>query len=151
AVDYALQAWAKLWNKPQTKATNDQALAYLEKARALDPTVPEIWTNLAYAHARAAAFGWSPSRSESVRLNHEAAERAVALAPQSADAHYGLAGAMRFQGDLDRAFAEYETVVALNPNHAPGHAQLGWCWVLRGRPQEALPSYERAFRLSPRD
>jgi tetratricopeptide (TPR) repeat protein len=73
------------------------------------------------------------------------------LDPRSADAHYVLAGATRFQGDLDRALAEYETAVALNPNHAPAHAQIGICWVLRGRPQEALPYYDRAFRLSPRD
>src|SRR5262249_40682452 len=79
AIDYARKAWAELWNKPQTRATNDQALAYLEKALALDPNVPEIWTNLAYAHGRAALYGWSPSRSESQRLAREAAERAVAL------------------------------------------------------------------------
>src|SRR5438128_1969247 len=81
AVDYARKAWAEIWNKPQTKETNAQALAYLEKARALDPTVPEIWTNLAYAHQNAAFFGWSPSREESLRLAREAAVRAVALDP----------------------------------------------------------------------
>ena len=50
AVDYARKAWAELWNKPPTRETNDQAVAYLEKALALDPQVPEIWTNLSYAH-----------------------------------------------------------------------------------------------------
>src|SRR5262249_49191332 len=74
-VDYARKAWAELWNKPQSKETNDQALAYLEKALALDPNVPEIWTNLSYAHSRAEAFRWSPSRSESRRLALEAGER----------------------------------------------------------------------------
>jgi hypothetical protein len=49
----------------EDEATNDQALAYLEKALALDANVPEIWTNLAYVHGRAALFGWSASRSES--------------------------------------------------------------------------------------
>jgi adenylate cyclase len=152
AVDYARKAWAELWNKPQTKETNDQALAYLEKALALDPNVPEIWTNLAYVHGRAALFGWSASRSESRRLWREAAERAVALAPRSADAHYVLAGVLGGQGDFDRGCEESKTVVVLNPNHAPGHAQNGRiCWARRGRPQEALPYFERAFRLSPRD
>jgi TolB-like protein len=152
AIDYARKAWAELWNKPQTKETNAQALVYLEKARALDPTVPEIWANLAYAHQNAAFFGWSPSREESQRLAREAAVRAVALDPRSADAHYILGLTLRVQGDLDRMCEEYETVVALNPNHAPGVVTLGTCrLLLYGRPREALPYFERAFRLSPRD
>jgi TolB-like protein/class 3 adenylate cyclase len=151
AVDYARKAWAELWNKPVSKGTNDQAFSYLEKALALDPNVPEIWTNLSYAHGRAAVRRWGPSRPESLQLAREAGERAVALDPRSADARYVLAGAVREQGDLDRALAEVETAVALNPNHAPAHAMIGAGWLLRGHPREALPYYDRAFRLSPRD
>ena len=151
AIDYARKAWAEIWNKPLTQETNAQALAYLEQALALDPTVPEIWTNLAVAYQRAAFFGWSPSREESLRLAREAAERAVALDPRSADAHYVLGLMLRFQGDLDRLREESETVVALNPNHALGVAGLGIYRLLDGRPREALPYFDRAFRLSPRD
>jgi TolB-like protein/Tfp pilus assembly protein PilF len=151
AVDYARQAWAELWNKPPTKETNDQALAYLDQALALDPHVPETWTNISYAHARAVALRWSTSRSESLRLAREAGERAVALHPQSADAHYVLGLALRLQGNIDRALAENETAVILNPNHAPGHAGIGICWIVRGRPREALSYFDHAFRLSPRD
>jgi adenylate cyclase len=118
AIDYARKAWAELWTKPLTQETNAQALADLEQARALDPTVPEIWTNLAVAYQRAVFFGWSPSREESLRLAREAAERAVTLDPRSADAHYVLGLILRFQGDLDRLREASETVVALNPNHA---------------------------------
>ena len=151
AIDYARKAWAEIWNKPLTQETNAQALAYLEQARALDPTVLEIWTNLAVAYQRAAFFGWSPSREASLRLAREAAERAVALDPRSADAHYVLGLMLRFQGDLDRLREASETVVALNPNHALGVAGLGIYRLLDGRPREALPYFDRAFRLSPRD
>ena len=151
AIDYARKAWAELWNKPPTKETNDQAVAYLEKALALDPQVPEIWTNLSYAHSRAVVSRWSTSRPEPLRLAREAGERAVALNPRSADAHYVLGFAIRAQGDIDRALEENETAVILNPNHAPGHAGIGICWIMRGRPREALPYFDRAFRLSPRD
>ena len=101
AVDYARKAWAELWNKPPARETNDQAFAYLEKALALDPQVPEIWTNLSYAHARAAVSRWSTSRSGSLQLARAAGERAVALDPRSADAHYVLGFAIRAQGDID--------------------------------------------------
>jgi TolB-like protein/Tfp pilus assembly protein PilF len=151
AIDYARKAWAELWNKPPTRETNDQAFAYLEKALALDPQVPEIWTNISYAHSRAVVLRWSTSRPESLRLAREAGERAVELGPRSADAHYVLGFAIRVQGDIDRALAENETAVILNPNHAPGHAGIGICWIMRGRPREALPYFEHAFRLSPRD
>jgi TolB-like protein/Tfp pilus assembly protein PilF len=151
AVDYARKAWAELWNKPPARETNDQAFAYLEKALALDPQVPEIWTNLSYAHTRAAVARWSTSRSASLQLARASGERAVALDPRSADAHYVLGFAIRAQGDIDRALEENETAVTLNPNHAPGHAGIGICWIMRGRPREALPYFDHAFRLSPRD
>ena len=151
AVDYARKAWAELWNKPPSRETNDQAFAYLEKALALDPQVPEIWTNLSYAHARAAVSRWSTSRSGSQQLARASGERAVGLDPRSADAHYVLGFAIRAQGDIDGALAEYETAVTLNPNHAPGHAGIGICGIMRGRPREALPYFDHAFRLSPRD
>jgi adenylate cyclase len=151
AVDYARKAWAELWNKPPARETNDQAFAHIEKALALDPQVPEIWTNLSYAHTRAAVLRWSLSRSGSLQLARAAGERAVALDPRSADAHYVLGFAIRAQGDIDRALEENETAVLLNPNHAPGHAGIGICWIMRGRPREALPYFEHAFRLSPRD
>jgi adenylate cyclase len=151
AIDYARKAWAEIWNKPPARETNDQAFAYLEKALALDPQVPEIWTNLSYAHTRAAVARWSTSRSASLQLARASGERAVALDPRSADAHYVLGFAIRAQGDIDGALAEYETAVTLNPNHAPGHAGIGICWILRGRPREALPYFDHAFRLSPRD
>jgi TolB-like protein/Tfp pilus assembly protein PilF len=151
AVDYARKAWAELWNKPPARATNDQAFAYLDRALALDAQVPEIWTNLSYAHTRAAVARWSTSPPGSLQLARAAGERAVALEPRSADAHYVLGFAIRAQGDIDRALEEYETAVTLNPNHAPGHAGIGICWIMRGRPQEALPYFDHAFRLSPRD
>lgn len=151
AVDYARKAWAELWNKPPSRETNDQAFAYLEKALALDPQVPEIWTNLAYAHTRAAVSRRSTSRSGALQLARASGERAVALNPRSADAHYVLGFAIRAQGDIDGALAEYETAVTLNPNHAPGHAGVGICWIMRGQPREALPYFDHAFRLSPGD
>jgi len=151
AAAYARKAWAELWTKPQSKATNDQALAYLEQAHALDPNVPEIWTHLAYAHGRAVANRWSPSPPESLRLAREAGERAIALTPRSAAAHYALGFALRYQADIDRALTEFETAVALNPNYAPAHMQIGVCWLMRGRPRQALHSFERAFQLSPRE
>ncbi len=151
AIDYARKAWAELWNKPPARETNDQAFAYLDKALALDPQVPEIWTNLSYAHTRAAVARWSTSRPASLQLARAAGERAVTLEPRSADAHYVLGFAIRAQGDIDRALEENETAVTLNPNHAPGHAGIGICWIMRGRPREALPYFDHAFRLSPRD
>jgi tetratricopeptide (TPR) repeat protein len=133
AVDYTRKAWAELWNKPPARKTNDQAFAYLEKALALDLHVSDAWANLSYTHTRAVVARWSTSRPESLRLAHEAGERAVALAPRSADAHYVLGFAIRVQGAIDRALEENETAVILNPNHAPGHAGIGICWIMRGR------------------
>src|SRR5207244_8085655 len=135
AIDYARKAWAELWNKPPARETNDQAFAYLEQALALDPHVPDIWTNLSYAHTRTVVARWSMSRSGPLQLARASGERAVALDPRSADAHYVLGFAIRLEGDIDRAVEENETAVIRNATRAPDGAGIGRVGIRSGRPR----------------
>ena len=150
AVDYARKAWAELWNKPPARETNDQAFAYLEKALALDPQVPEIWTNISYAHARAAVARWSTSRSGSLQLAR--ASWGVGSGTRSPERGRPLCPGLRNPrtGRHRRGARRERDGGDTNLNHAPGHAGIGICWIMRGSPREALPYFDHAFRLSPR-
>lgn len=151
AADLATTAWVLLFNKPQTRQTNEEALPLLERALQLDPQNVEAWTGMAYLHTRAALYGWSPSRAESQHLALEAGEKAVDLDPRSADAHYVLGFAAHVGNELVRARQMFERCLDLNPNFAPAYFWLGWVEIFEGHPERAPPLVQRAFRLSPRD
>jgi class 3 adenylate cyclase/TolB-like protein/Flp pilus assembly protein TadD len=151
AADLATRGWVILFNRPQTKETNEQARPLLEEAVARDPHNAEAWTALAYMHTRAALYHWSSSRQESLRRAIEAGERATALDPRSADAYYALGFAVRVAGDEHRARQLFERCADLNPNYAPAYFWLGFLEIYDAHPAAAIPLIERAFRLSPRD
>jgi class 3 adenylate cyclase/TolB-like protein/Flp pilus assembly protein TadD len=152
ADDFALRAWAELWTKPQTKATNDAALAYVGRALALDPNNSEAHGVAAYAHARAATYlGWSASRSESIRLGIAAGEKSVALDPKNADALYALAFLYTLAGDTTKSQDLLRQCIAINRNHAPAYFFYGQNLIRLGRARDTFDWIERAFALSPRD
>ncbi len=152
AEDYALRAWAELWTKPQTKATNDAALGFVARALALDPNNSEAHGVAAYAHARAATYaGWSASRAESIRLGIAAGEKAVAIDPKNADAFYGLAFLYTLAGDTAKSQELLRQCIAINRNHAPAYFFYGQNLIRLGRARDTFPWIERAFALSPRD
>lgn len=151
AADLATHAWAILFNKPQTPETNEEARPVLERAVALDPRSAEAWTGLSYVHVRAALYGWSASRDDSLRLALAAGERAVALDPRSADAHYVLGFSAHVDNQTERAASLFQRCVELNPNYAPAYFWLGWVEIFEGRPRNAPALVQRAFALSPRD
>ena len=47
------------------------------------------------------------------------------MSPEYANAHYRLGIALRFQGKLDAAIAEYREAVRLKPEYAEAHNNLG--------------------------
>ncbi len=152
AEDYALRAWAELWTKPQSKATNDAALALVAKALALDPDNAQAYGVAAYAHARGATYvGWSASREESIRLGIAAGEKAVALDPKNADAHYALGFLYSLTGDIAKSQDLLRQCIALNRNHAQAYFYYGQNLIRFGRPQDTFAWIDRAFALSPRD
>jgi adenylate cyclase len=151
AQDYAMRAWAEIWNRPQNRATNDAGLALVAKALKLDPNNAEALATGSYAHTRAAQYNWSTSRSESLKRAIEMGEKAVELDSRNADAYYVLSFAVGANGDIARAHALIETCLTLNPNHAPAYAFYGWRRTLMGFPEETQTWIARAFALSPRD
>jgi class 3 adenylate cyclase/TolB-like protein/Tfp pilus assembly protein PilF len=151
ADDHALRAWAELWTKPQTRVTNDTALALVAKALALDPANSEAHGVAAYAYARAAVYGWGFMRADAIRLGIAAGEKAVAVDPKNADALYALAFLYSQAGDVAKSQDLLRQCMVINRNHAPAFFYYGQNLIRLGRPRETVPWIERAFALSPRD
>lgn len=151
ANDLALRAWAEIWNKPQTPATNKAGLEYVRRTLELDPDNAEALGVATYAYARAATYGWGMSRSDAIRWGIEAGERSVNLDPKNADAVYALGFIYYAAGNTKKSLELMRQCIELNRNHAPAYFFSGVNLIRLGKAREAIMWVERAFALSPRD
>jgi cytochrome c-type biogenesis protein CcmH/NrfG len=78
-----------------------------------------------------------------------ALERAVALAPDNADAWFKVSLARQDQRDLDGAITALERVLATHPDRVDALVNLGIVLQESGRIDDALRAYGRAYRLRP--
>jgi tetratricopeptide (TPR) repeat protein len=74
---------------------------------------------------------------------------AAQLAPQSPDAHFALADALRMNGDAAGADPEYRKSIAIRPLFPPAHNGLGLALVQQNKLQSAVMAWERAIQLKP--
>ncbi len=131
-----------------------EARQLFEKALARDPNYAEAHAGLAQYYFRDV---WISHQNieESVRLGHEAAKRALALAPDSSEALMAMANVdilqWRFSGDsaaYARALAGFQRAIEIAPSSAPAHFNYARA-VEWDEPDLALRLFERAAELDP--
>ena len=137
-----------LWGK-RTKASTEQAIAYYQRAIERDSGYADAYAGLADAYLTAYQFKISPlSETEVYSRIKWAAERALALDANSADAHVSFAMALWWQRDWLGAERELRRALELNP----GHGARGWYAQLlsgMGRVDEAVRQSRRGSELDP--
>jgi TolB-like protein len=122
-----------------------KAFACFERAIAEDPKFAQAYTAIAYAYT---AMMVRPANVW--ELQQAAGETALAIDPDSADAHVIL-GVIRANRDWDWAAAETEfrKAIELDPNNADAHDNLGMLLDWMTRQDEALRELELAQALDP--
>lgn len=95
----------------------------------------------ALAHGHLGQAPASQQLERALRL----AERAVALAPESAATHKALGFVASAQGRFDAALPSYERAVTLDPDAWGPLINIGDVLEIEGRDREALPYFERAY------
>ncbi len=121
----------------------------LEESVRRDAALDEAWALLARTYLQGARF--SPTQSQDLERAGQAAEHAIALAPDSALAHGVKAWVLYNQKRMNQSLAAFDRALELNPNEPWLLSGRGASLVMLGRPEEALGPIERAIRLSPRD
>jgi tetratricopeptide (TPR) repeat protein len=76
------------------------------------------------------------------------AQRAVQLAPNSAEAHYVLGRSLLDSGKLEDALKELQTAAQINPGSAEVHFNLAKVYAKLNRPEEAQRERERFTELN---
>jgi serine/threonine protein kinase/tetratricopeptide (TPR) repeat protein len=151
AVDPAVQeAYLKgrfFWNR-RTGEGFQKAIQAFDEAIALDPGHAPSYAGLADTYG---ILGYtSPTPTETFAKAKAAAERALALDGDLAEAHATL-GMVHLFGDWDWAGAEkeFKTAIARKPNYSTAHQ---WYWAFlegMGRHREALDEILKAKQLDP--
>ena len=146
---FQLYLQGKFFGERTTQADTDKAIALFGQALALDPDFALAWTGLSRIHQLQAGFGFAPI-DEGFERAREAAQRALQLSPDLAEAHVEL-GLVQQGHDWDWAAADasYRRALELAPGDA--HALIAAAGLARvlGRLDEGLALMRKAVALDP--
>ncbi|CAN5772268.1 hypothetical protein BH23GEM9_BH23GEM9_22350 [soil metagenome] len=125
-----------------------RALDYFTAARDADPTFARPWAGIAFTyHVLPDYTGHSVVSAR--RLARQAAERAVALDPNSAEARTALGAALDRHDDVAAALVELDRATELDPGFATAWHWRGNILLGEGRLAESEESLRMAHRLDP--
>jgi len=126
-----------------------RGIEYFEQAIAADPSYALAYAGMADA-MRSLVLSNDVPPAEVAMHAEEAANRAIALAPDLPEANYarGLV-ALWFEWDWPTAEKYLSRAVTLAPNSAEAHIYLAHLYSNLGRKQEALTQARRAVELNP--
>jgi len=108
------------------------------RAVELDPTYAAPWATMAIAQ-------WDMHRRSACEEDgHEAANRAIALDPNLADAHAALGAAHQGQGRYDVGLEACEAALRLDPDSYDGNRVAGMCCIALRRYDDAIRYLQKA-------
>ena len=149
---YDLYLRAKVHLLTQNRVEDSVAIALLERAVALDPSSAIAEAELARAYAlRVDQF--APEDRAALERARLAAERALRLNPDLAEAHFAQARLLWTAGLFahERAIREDQRAIELNPNLDRAHQHLGGVYLHIGLLDKAIEEFQRTLAISPRD
>ncbi|MGE0131697.1 MAG: FG-GAP-like repeat-containing protein [Blastocatellales bacterium] len=118
---------------------HEDAVKQFKQALERDPNFAVARINLALAH-----FYLNDSRSAI-----EEARVAVKLAPDSPQAHYALAAALRNEKLYDESLAEFNKVLSIDPRDSATNIQIGQLHSQKQQYPQAIAAFQRAIESEP--
>ena len=127
----------------------ERAVEYFRRSLERDPGYAPAWAGLSQTNARQADNGFVPA-ADGYRRAREAAEKALALDPQLADAHLAM-GWIQSSYDWDWAAADasFRKALDLEPGSAQALRQAGVLASTLGRWSEAIDLTNKAIERDP--
>lgn len=145
---YALALQARFfWNR-RGPGDEANAMEYYQRALAIDESYAPAWAGVSVAYAVQAYNGEIPLDEGFTKAN-EAAERALALDPDSSDAHVRMGQAKIRAGDWFGALAEYEQALKLDPRSPLALGVSAIVLWKQGRLDESIAQNKKAASLDP--
>ncbi len=141
----------KIRLRRENRADDSIAITLLERAVALDPEFAAAQAELARAYVlRVEQF--APNDTAVVERGWVAAEKALRLDPNLAEAHFArgsLLSGLSGRPAPEPAVREYRRAVELNPNLAQAHHGLGTIYLHVGLLDKAVAEFRKALAIDP--
>jgi TolB-like protein/Tfp pilus assembly protein PilF len=131
------------------KAGIEESIGDFKAAIQQDPTFALAYLGLAQAYTTLGTVFGGSSPTETRPRVIAAAQRALALDPELAEAHNVLANVLQEEWDWAGAEAEYKRALDLAPNDASAYAGYALWLSCQGRTDEAASWIRRARELDP--
>jgi TolB-like protein/Tfp pilus assembly protein PilF len=146
---FANQIYSSSARDPAETARN--AAGLYEKAVGVDPSFALAYSRLSYLKARIYWYNTDPS-PQTIDAARKAAERAVELQPELAEAHLSM-GYVHYWGrrDYDAALAEFDKARKTLPNSANVLTAIAFIHRRLGKMEQALDELKQSAALNPRD
>jgi TolB-like protein/Tfp pilus assembly protein PilF len=135
--------------KGNSRAEVEGSIAHFDEAIRKDPTFAPAYVGLANAYDSLGTVFVGAPPSETRPKVVGAAQKALELDPELAEAHVSLAFTYMSQWRWAEAEAEFRRALDLNPNDAVAHQGLSEWLLCHGRVEEALAWARRARELDP--
>ena len=139
----------QLWRQRSTASLNE-AIRLFNNAVELDPGFHRAWSNMALAYMNLPAYDGSYDESKAFERSLKAAERALAIYPQSTEA---LIIKANYQHEVYCNVAEaarlYETAIAFSPEDPTAHHWYAMLLNMAGRKSLGLEHIQTARRYDP--
>ena len=136
---YKLYLMARQYNATGNSRHRDIAIRLSRRAVEIDPTYARAWALLALCQSNKRLVdagtgddGW------------DAAERALALQPNLAEAHAAKGRILGDQGRYDEAIVEHRAALALDPDSYEVNAPAARCYIAMGNNAQAIVCLEKA-------
>ncbi|HEY7852003.1 MAG TPA: TIR domain-containing protein [Caulobacteraceae bacterium] len=145
---YELYLLARQFDRTGSERMKPLIVRICERIVELDPGFARAWAQLSFAEAELSqrnVAGASPKRAV------EAAERAIALAPDLAEAHAALAEAIGRGPNMDLPAGEVSiaTALRLDPQCYEAHLFAGYFTIVQRQFDQAIIHFEAACALDP--
>jgi tetratricopeptide (TPR) repeat protein len=135
-----------------TNADSKSAIALLEQAIALDPTLARAHAGLASAYVTRLAYVTPEETQELEQKSYAAAEKAFSLDPNLPDVYLArgdLLWTHSYRFAHERAIHEFRRALALNPESDQAHRRIARVLVHVGFFEEARHHADRALAANP--
>ncbi len=148
----AYQSYLKgrfFWNK-RTAGDLRTAIGHFEEAIRLEPKYVLAHAGIADCYIVLSYFGSDPGVKECYAQGRFAAEKALEINPESAEARVSLAVIKAGdEWDIDGALVEFARAIKANPNYATAHQWYGEHLVCVRKDHLAIAEMKRAVELDP--
>jgi TolB-like protein/Tfp pilus assembly protein PilF len=146
---FQLYLQGKFYGERVTQADSDKAIELYQRALAIDPSFALAWAGLSHIYQLQVGYGFAPI-DEGYERAREAAQNALRLAPDLAEAHIALGAVLEgHEWNFTAAEASFRRALELAPGDANALRAAGQLARIRGRVDEALELIRKAIALDP--